>query len=188
MFTLCFGVLLIILGALFWYRYTFLKKNKNKETDYDVGAWVLFVVGIIMLMLSIIFTMFSYSGQKDDYETLRKLKRYEAIYTNKANAMTIQFKAYLAEAYPQHEKDIFNKVTLNKPEIYLVTYPELRSVEGFIVLVGEIGKLQTDRYSQQLKREQVLKNMRFATKNPWIFYWWIPTLQELESKYGKVDK
>jgi len=186
MFTLCSGVFLVILGVLFWRRYAFLKKNKDKETNYNAGAWILSIIGIIILILSVFFTMLYYSGQKSDYETLRKLKKCEAIYADKANSLTAQFKAYLAETYPQHERDIFDKVALNKPEVYLVKYPELRTIEGFMGLVGEIGKLQTDRYNQQIERERVLKNMRFAIKNPWIFYWWIPTLEELEDQYGKI--
>ena len=100
--------------------------------------------------------------------------------------MTRQFASYLATAYPQQEREIFNSISPDKIEIYLAKYPEIRSADTLMALVSEISKMQADRYQQKILREDAMKRLRLRQVDPWLIYWWIPTLPEMEAKYGKL--
>ena len=120
--------------------------------------------------------MGSYSSHLKQYETLEQLRNQEKIYENRANILVSEFSNYLAVVYPNHEKEIFEKISPNTIDIYLVKYPELRSSDTIVELVKQIRSLSDDIYRQQLRREEILRDMRYRQINPWILHGFIPDL------------
>lgn len=166
-----------LLGGVCFLRYKTLL-GKGSKTEYDSGAAVFTSIGCIFLLISIITTMVNYSDQIRDVEELKKLNKYEQIYSLKSEVLAEKFANYLSEIYPQHEKDIYNKITPQEIDLYLVKYPELKASETIILLIEQIRTLQDDYYTQVLKKAEVIKTMLFRQKNPWIYYFLIPKYLE----------
>ena len=185
--------LFLIIGLAIFSAFSYWRVVVNKKNEEETDHWESFVgpsrfIACIVLFASFVALTTNYYRQLDDFQTVKKLCNKEKIYKDKAESLTREFAGYLATAYPEHEKNIFSSISPDNIKIYLAKYPELRNADTIMALVTEISKMQPDYYNQRLLREDVLKNIRFRTINPWIFHWWIPTLPELEAKYGKLPK
>lgn len=122
--------------------------------------------------------MHANSEQLSDFEDLKKFDQLEVVYKEKAENLTAEFAKYLADMYPNHEKDIYNKIKPEKVDIYFAKYPELQSSRTLVALVGQIRELQNDRYQQAINRTKTLKEIRYRQINPWIFNSWVPKYVE----------
>ncbi|PIZ70616.1 MAG: hypothetical protein COY09_02535 [Candidatus Portnoybacteria bacterium CG_4_10_14_0_2_um_filter_39_11] len=175
MFTGALSLLMAVCGTFCFWRYFMLKKAYG-ETDWAGGGIAFSVATFILFVVFVFGTMVQYAYQKSDFEELRKIRASEVIYKDKAESLTKQFAGYLAEAYPQHERDIFKKISPDKVSFYMVKYPQLQTSQTLTALVAEISKLQGDYYGQQLKAQETLKNIRFRQVNPWFVNAVIPAL------------
>jgi len=142
--------------------------------SYKEGVVWLSVISLIPLILAILLTFGSYSGQISDAEDIIKFERLEEVYEDRAEALTQQFASYLSDIYPEHERNIFETIEPEGIDIYLVKYPDLKASETILELVAQIRSMQDDRYGQQIARENTMKSMRYRTRNPWIFNSFIP--------------
>ena len=173
-----FLLALIPLVVLPWSIYCW---KTNGTHGYDVDgknvSWVVIIVSMIILAAGFVFQLANYSKQISDGEELVKIGKFEDIYQKKADALTKQFAYYLVDIYPDHEKAIFENISPEGIDIYLVKYPELKASETIVHLVSEIKMLQNDYYSQQLAREEVIRVMSYRTKSPWIIQWFMPNVE-----------
>ncbi|MDA3840329.1 MAG: hypothetical protein PF572_04530 [Patescibacteria group bacterium] len=174
--------MLCLYGALFplalsaicfgWYNW-YLKGHH--KTDFNVGGTILLAVGIIVGAIGFITTGIAYVSQVDDFEDVKKFQKVESIYQAKAKTLTAEFVKYLAQVYPEHEKNMYDNISPEKVDLYFVKYPEIRSSETLTTLVAQINKLQSDIYDQQIAVEQALKNTRSRLRNPWLLAFMLPT-------------
>lgn len=173
--------ILLALVPLFVLPWSIYRHVKNGSTYGEVGgkdvSYVLLGISIAILAAGFIFQLANYSRQISDGEELAKIERFEEIYQKKADALTKQFAYYLADIYPDHEKNIFEDISPEGIDIYLVKYPELRASETIVHLVSEIKILQNDFYNQQLAREEVIRDMLYKIKSPWIVQWFMPDVE-----------
>lgn len=176
MFTLIIAVIVFIIAGVF-----IVISRLANDSEWMAGCRIFSVVGLVAVGFAIFMTLDEYSSQRSEYEEVIKLTNCEMIYNSKSDALTKQFASYLANAYPEYEKNIFEKIKPENVDIYLVKYPDLKASQTIIALVEQISKLQNDIYDQKLEKESVLKDMRYRIKNPWIFNSWIPSYEELES-------
>jgi len=143
------------------------------------GGWA-FIGGIMVFLAMVCFvvgfgtSLYARSDQIENIENVRMYTAKAAVLEKKANELTTQFAGYLAETYPQFERDIFKQIAPDKVSLYMAKYPELKSSATLTTLVEQISKLQSDRYDQELKKQEVLKDLRFMPKNPWVIRSWIP--------------
>lgn len=137
-------------------------------------AFLSFVACAAIVIASATVTLVSSSNQTWDNEKLIQLSQSKKIYQERAENLTKQFVNYLAEVYPNHEKDIYEKICPDNVDVYLAKYPELKSSETIIALVKQIRELNDDTYRQDLERAEVLCKMRFRPKNPWVIQWFMP--------------
>lgn len=177
MFIFILMQLIFLVGLGCYMRHKILK-NRNARTDWNVGGNICLVLGFILFITSIITTMSSYSCQINDFENLKKLDKYKQIYLFKSEILTKKFENYLLKVYPQHEKDIFNKVKPQDIDIYFVRYPELKASETIKLLVGEVRTLQNDYYAQSLLEADIVRRVTYRSKNPWLYYFLIPKYNE----------
>ena len=165
--------ILVALGA-FW-----LKRNSGGDGDgWYCVACLTFVVSLIFLICSVGSTMSQIADQTRDITTLKMYDANAAIYKQKADALTQQFAHYLADVYPEHEKNIFKSISPEKVSIYVVKYPDLQASKTIITLVDQIEKLNSDFYDQQLLKQKVLMEIRYRTQNPWSFNSFVPEYKE----------
>ena len=136
---------------------------------------VISAVAVIVIIFGFVVSGAAWSEQISDFENIKKFQKVEVIYRAKAEALTAEFAKHLADAYPNHEKGIYDKISPDKVNLYLAKYPELRASETLVALVGHINKLQSAVYDQQIQVEQALKNTRFRLRNPWYFGFMIPS-------------
>ncbi len=174
MFFLYVAIGLLVFTGLCWQRY-YANKAKGETTNYDSGGVVLIAIAVFLVAIGFVATGVEYVSQVDDFENVKKFQKVELIYQDKAGVLTQEFAKYLAEKYPKHEKDIFNKISPDKVGLYLVKYPELRASDTMLALVSQINKLQSDVYDQRVKVEQALQQTRVRLRNPWLFTFFIPT-------------
>lgn len=183
MFLVYMVLFFVAVGFLFDARRWLKLRKRDYEfaDDWGAGARVFYVVAGIMILVMIIANLASYSTQLNDFEKIKKIEKVEQIYLNKANRLTEQFANYLAEMYPEHERDIFKNIGPEKVGIYLVKYPDIKASKTMMALVEKIDILMSDYYKQQLEMQETLWAMRFRVKNPWLFYSFMPELpKELE--------
>lgn len=166
-FVLCFAALCFI-------RYGILKA-RDKETDYDAGGLIFIFIAMLIILVAFIVSGVEWMNQVSDFENIKKFRQIEAIYQAKAEMLTTEFVKHLAEIYPEHEKDIYDKISPDKVDLYFAKYPELRASETLVALVDRINNLQSDVYDQQINVAESFKNIRFRPRNPWIFSFMIPT-------------
>ena len=153
------GVISVIIGLLMRY---------DGDTFLGFGGFMMIIM-VLIIGLGVGRSLFASSSQRYDNENLVKISQFQEIYQKRAEALTAQFVHYLAEVYPQHEKDIFDKIKPENIDVYLAKYPEVKSSETIIQLATQIKSLQDDYYSQQLERATTLLDMRYRPKSPWIF-------------------
>lgn len=162
MFLLWGGLALVVLGIIL------LGIGGICSSDGLFGTGMCSLVfGIIFAFIAFFATGCAVYNHRVDKRELVRLDNVEAIYANKAEALTAKFSARV-DQYIKHEKDVFGSISPAEIDIYLVKYPELRSIEAITVLVAEIKQLETDRYDQQIAKIKIVKTMECRLVNPWI--------------------
>jgi uncharacterized protein YsxB (DUF464 family) len=165
----------VLIGCIPAYKVYFGKAQSLSDAQF--GMMVCVVISILLFVITTIFQLVEYSCQISDGEELVKIGNFEEIYTNKSDVLTQQFAGYLADIYPEYEKNIFESISPDGIDLYLVKYPEIKASETIMLLVSEIRMLQGDIYDQQLERAQVVRNMSYREKSPWIVQWFMPYVE-----------
>jgi len=186
MFWFYLFLLFVVLGGLsFLAQYRIEKREeargveeKNKSFGWGAFGVILGFFACVWFAVPVIYTMYEVSNQKYDIQSLRMYDANAAIYKQKADNLTQQFAHYLAEVYPEHERDVFKSISPDKVSLYLAKYPDLRASATVTTLVDQIEKLNDDYYSQQLQREVTLREIRYRQQNPWIFSSFVPEYKE----------
>jgi len=176
MFNLVFAGLFFVIGLLCFIPYKYYKKQHSSSNWwFGWGVFFYIISGCFVIVLFIV-QLTLYTNQLNDFENLKKFNELETIYQNKADDLTSQFAKYLYEAYPDYEKEIFQNISPEKVDFYLVKYPELKSSETILALTSKINGLQSDYYQQKINKAEFKKDVRFRKKNPWGIGRLIPSL------------
>jgi len=154
------------------------KDKYEVKNEFGSGGLAVFMAFICALSLTIgLFnSMYANSSQVMRGTELTKIDSFERTYQMRANNLTEQFRSYLAEMYPAHEKDIFSKIEPGKLDIYLVKYPELQASKTITELVQQVRSLQDDIYKQQLAYAETVRDMRYTVQSPWVYQWMMPNI------------
>jgi len=173
LFLLAAALVAVLAGICFWRGIAI--RDLFPNNDWGGGGVLLSFIAVIVVILGFVISGAMWAAQIDDFENIKKYKRVEAIYQAKAGALTAEFTGHLAKTYPEHEKEIYDKISPDRVSMYFAKYPELRTSETLVALVEHINKLQADVYDQQINVEQALQRTRFRLRNPWFFTFMIPT-------------
>lgn len=178
MFWIIFFLLFAILTIISFCRQNFLDNThrENKNGWRDLGV-IFCVITVIVIASGTGRTLAAYTNQKYDNERLTQVSQFQDILQKRADSLTSKFAHYLAEVYPEHEKNIFEKIKPEDCDIYLAKYPELKSSDTIIQLVIQIRSLQDDFYKQQLTRAEILRDMRYRKKSPWVLQFLMPNIE-----------
>lgn len=153
----------------------FIFKAVKPSSEWENGGFFFSFIAVALVIIGFLVSSIEWAEQISDFEDVKKFQKVEAIYQSKAEVLTAEFAKHLAETYPEHEKNIYDKISPDKVSMYFAKYPELRTSDTLVALVEHINKLQSDVYDQQIKAEQMLKNIRFRLRNPWFYTFMIPS-------------
>ncbi|HRY62933.1 MAG TPA: hypothetical protein P5056_04160, partial [Candidatus Paceibacterota bacterium] len=112
--------------------------------------------------------------QLNNIETLQESQNVEKVLNQKAETLTVEFTRLLAEVYPQHEKDLFEKMTPDRVLALVIKYPEIKANTTVMELVTKIDQMRSAVYDQQILREKLKKDIRFNKRNPFLIQFFIP--------------
>lgn len=172
MFFLLFAITIFMIGVICFVLSSKAEEKISSEFSEFCLMWAILscLVSILVIGVGIVVNLYAYSSQVYSFENLKMIKANEKIYADKAEALTREFAGYLAEAYPDFEKSVFDKISPEGIDVYLVKYPELKSSETITLLVQEISQMQGARYNQRLVLQQELRDIRYRCKSPWLFF------------------
>jgi len=148
--------------------------RRNTSSDYGVACKFFGWVSITLIFVGFIVSGISWAIQTNDFEDMKKFQELERVYQSKAEILMNDFAGYLSEQYPEHERGIYDSISPDEVNVYLIVYPRLKSSDTLMVLVEQINQLQTDVYQQRIETEQLRKKIRFCSRNPWLFGFMIP--------------
>lgn len=135
------------------------------------------VVALLIAGYAVWWSMLASSNQRHDKEELIKIDQVEQIYEKRADEYIQEFAHYLAELYPNFEKEIFDKIKPENIDMYMVKFPEVKTQEGVLELVKQIRLLNDDRFNQQIDRSETLRDMRYRKESPWVFQFVMPDIE-----------
>jgi len=172
-FALSLGTLAVVCFVMQWLL------NMNRGTDktgwLGFGAFLTFVA-ILIFVIGFIGSLYAHSRQVWVSVELTKIDSFEQTYQVRSDNLTKEFAHYLAQTYPDHEKDVFSKIEPGKVDVYLVKYPELQASKTIVELVNQIRSLQDDIYKQRLDRAEKVRDMQYNVRSPWVFQWMMPDI------------
>ena len=135
------------------------------------------VIGIVFLCISGVWLFASFINNLEKHtdmtkkfeEIIAKFKKLE-IYKEKQSVLISEFRIYLADKYPDFEKEIFKLITDSKNDINVVlSYPELKSSETIMELVNQINIQSTAVYRYKVELENDYAEIRFYNMNKWFY-------------------
>ena len=166
------GFSLIIAGMLYARHRVF--KNGGEKTDHAAGSFAFTVTALFLVTVGLLISTAAWHAQIDHIEDIKKFAKIEAIYQAKADSLTAEFAKHLAEAYPKHERDIYEKISPEQAAIYFAKYPELKASDTLMKLVENINELQSAVYAQKVHTEETSKKIRVNLRSPLLFTFMIP--------------
>ncbi len=148
---------------------------RNSHNEYDSGGAFFMVFAAVIVLIGFFVSAGAWVSQIHSLEMLTQHKNVGTIYARKADDLTREFGAYLADQYPQHEREVFEDISPDKVMLYFTKYPELKASATLTELVSRINQLKSDVYHQQVLAEQVATEIRVRNRNPWFFGFMIPS-------------
>lgn len=148
-----------------------LVSNENK----GLGGFIVGCAALLFILGSLVPTGAAYNHNLNDLGKIRQFKADEAIYQQKADALTGQFRTILAVQYPNFEKKIFQDLSPKNVGAYLAAYPQLRTVEALQTLVRQINDLQSQVYQQGININQSKKNLYVRKRDPFLISFLLPS-------------
>ena len=176
MFIMYTGLSFVVIGAISAIIFAVYEWRKiNNQGGWAAFGGLMVIVAAFILALGLIISLSTHSTQISLSLELEKISSFEQTYQARSDNLTSQFAHYLAEVYPDHEKDIFSKIEPDKVDVYLAKYPELQASKTITALVEQIRLLSDDIYKQRLTRAETLRDMRYNVRSPWIYQWMMPS-------------
>jgi hypothetical protein len=162
MFNLICAAIVALLGCVGVFVFPFLEAH--------ITGYVLLGVSVVWLFASFANNLLYYTDQIKRFEGIRRdLKRVGLCMTKQADLLS-EFKIYLADKYPELEKEIFKLITESQSDVHMIlSYPELKSSETLLKLVKQINKLAEEVYTGKSSLEFEYAEVRFYNKNMWFY-------------------
>ena len=149
----------------------------NDEKEVREVRICMFCIAFVLTLICFGWSFLSHSSQISDNEKLTKIDQVQNVYQKRADNLTIQFALLLVKEYPKQERDIFGKIKPENISFYLAKYPEIQSAQTIMEAAKQTKILQDDIYKQQIERAEILNDMRYRQKSPWVLQWTMPNIK-----------
>jgi len=138
--------------------------------EVNIAGIVILCISGVWLFVSFLNNLVCYTSQIEKFEDIRGSLKKLDITKEKQTHLMSEFKLYLADKYPELEKEIFHLITESKSDIHVIlNYPELKSSETLLSLVDQINKLANEVYSYKYSLESEYSKVRFYNLNMWFY-------------------
>ena len=167
-------VLMVISWAFLYLFSTFNFVYPHTKEFLTTMSWLF----LLAVNFASILTHFNiYINQCNDLEDLNKVKSDKKIYKERAEAFLGQIKNLLVEVYPQHEKDIYAKITSQTASTIFSVYPDIKSNATITNYVKELIEFDGKSYSCDLEMNHTIKRIevRKRTSKLWVHPVFVPT-------------
>lgn len=138
--------------------------------EAHIVGYILCGVSFVWVFASFVNNLSCYTDQLNRFEEIRReLKRVDLSVEKQGNLIT-EFKLYLADKYPELEREIFKLITESKSDVHVIlNYPELKSSETLLALVKQINSLAEEVYKGKSDLEYYYGKVRFYNENLWFY-------------------
>lgn len=147
---LVLGIILTVIGIIIAVR----------EDDWEMGTvLVSFISGILLILSSLIAFFICLAPITSQKAINEKIELYEEENQRIENSITI-----IVEKYLQHEEIVYDNLSVDDVNAYLVVYPELRS--------NDIISKQIDVLTSNSEKLKELKSERadISTYRWWVYF------------------
>ncbi len=187
-----YGLLILVIGVCYYFIRKTTKKLEKTEAEnklQNLGStleffgfirWFAMLVLSIWVIVGINKTLKANTEQKMDQLELSQVSEVIGVRNQQASELSIEFAGLLVEKYPEHEKEIFAKISPTEVEYFWINYPEIQASQGAQELVEQIGKLTSACYDNRIKLEDIYKRMRYRKTSPWILNVFVDDIQEVK--------
>jgi len=134
-----------------------------------IGIVILCTAGV-WLFASFVNNLVCYTEQLDRLENIRAQLKNLLIYKDQQDTLIAEFRIYLADKYPDIEKEIFKLITDAKSDVQMILkYPEIKSSKTLLKLVDQIDELAKKVYTNKISLEYDFAKIRFYNNNKWFY-------------------
>lgn len=176
-----FIITLALWGFIFLVS-TVTKSFTTPGSDGYIACIVFQIAPSAMAFIFIIVAMFYHmSWFREAQKKVNCIKRYkrEADLNNEMyEKLRDYYQKYLAEQYPQMEKDIFLKIAESQPKelvALLQSYPELKTSTVFMSMIKQTTELVEKIYEKYKHIEQEIEDLENIKTDPWLI--WKPKVE-----------
>lgn len=132
-----------------------------------------FLIGIVALL--VIFMVVNYAFRSEQVSDLSRIDTHREkieIYKKQKEELLPEFRKYLAEVYPQIEKDLFASMSPSKESdlrIYMTKYPEINSNQTITRLVDALSRCSNNivRQEEEISDINARTNARYLNAKVW---------------------
>lgn len=145
--------------------------NPSSQDALLVLQWINGLVFLGFLITCIFYQMSKKQELLRIKNAIKRLNKQKTIKTKRYNELKGLYEKYLAEQYPNIEKEIFSKLA-EKPEdltILLQTFPELKSSNTLSDLIDKSTSLIKSIYDQESRIEYKTEEFNNIKDDSWFF-------------------
>lgn len=171
--------MLFVLTAICWLIVFYIGGVPYLHAPNSDGGWELLYgfsifVGGVMFVVSFVLQLTRWYAHADDIEQLIKIKDDRKTYEQEKEMLVEEFKLYLADSYPEHERKIFESIKPENVTAYMIQYPEIKANETIMALCEKIESLTQNIFECDRDYNKITKNIRLRKRSMWLTS--IPTL------------
>jgi len=166
--------LMLIVSFIFAYFSPIVFNGYVSHTELKVLSYI-FIIG--SLLANIFTHSVFYYNQCENLEKLNEIRADKKTYKKRSEVFLAQLRNLLVEVYPQHEKDIFDKINNQTATTVFTIYPEIKSNETINHYVKQLVDIGDKTYHCDLKMNEIIKNLEFRKRisRIWIYSGFLPT-------------
>jgi hypothetical protein len=131
--------------------------NPQSLVSWQIAGYIL---GGLLFIVTLVIQLTSYYLQADAYEEIEQCKEDKKSYEEESTHLVQEFKLYLADKYPQHEKEIFDKLKPENVSTYLARYPEIKANETMVKLCNLINQKVSKIYDKDRRINFLERSIR----------------------------
>ena len=150
---------------------TFTTTGSDAELACFVFQVITAVIFVIFFCVSVFYNMTWFREAKRIGNNIERLKKEVVLREAIHKELSEYYKKYLAEEYPQLERDVFLKIAESQPKelvSLLQTYPELKTSVVLKDMITQTTELVEKIYHKKQKTEEQIECLENIKCDPWL--------------------
>ena len=167
---------LVLWGFIFLVS-TVVKSFTFPGSDGRIACTVFQIIPSAIAFIFIIVAVFYHMAwSREAQKKVNRIKRYKKeadLNKDMYEELRDYYQKYLAEEYPQMERDIFLKIAESQPKelvALLQSYPELKTSTVFMSMIKQTTELVEKIYEKHKHIEQEIEELENIKSDPWLIW------------------